>query len=71
MPITFEGVTYETISDVTQKYPISVKKIKKLVQEGALPEPETITHGTRSFKHYSGNWQSELGKIVNPRNGSV
>lgn len=71
MPITFEGVTYDTISDVTQKYPISVKKLKKLIQEGAIPAPEVITHGTRTFNHYSPAWQVELGKLVKPRNGKA
>jgi hypothetical protein len=67
--LEFEGKTYTTISDVTARYPVSVKKLKAMVRDGHLPEPEHIEHGTRVFKHYPESFLTALGKIVKPRGG--
>ena len=68
--LEFEGRTYQTISDVTARFPISVKKLKQMIKDGQLPPPEEIEHGTRRFTHYSSEWQAELAKKVKPRGGN-
>jgi hypothetical protein len=65
--LEFEGKTYTTISDVTARYPVSVKKLKTMVRDGQLPEPEHVEHGTRRFTHYPETFLAALGKIVKPR----
>jgi hypothetical protein len=65
--LSFEGQTYVTIADIKARFPVSEKKLKQLIAKGTLPEPSVITHGTRSFRHYSPEWQEELAKIVQPR----
>ncbi len=65
--LEFEGKSYPTISDVTARFPISVKKLKQMIRDGELPQPEEIEHGTRRFIHYSAAFQDALAKKVKPR----
>lgn len=67
--LEFEGRIYTTISDITKRFPISEKKLKQLIRDKILPEPEEIRHGTRTFRHYSEDWQAQLANFVAPRRG--
>lgn len=69
MPLSFEGVDYPTIADVKKRFPIAEKTIHKMIADGRVPAPELVKQGTRTFRHFSQEWQNELAKIIGPRNG--
>ena len=69
--LEFEGRSYTTISDIKERFPISEKKLKQLIRDKVLPEPEEIRHGTRTFRHYSDDWQGKLADIVAPRRNGL
>jgi hypothetical protein len=68
MPLVFEGVSYDTIADVKRRFPVAEKTLNKLIAAGRIAPPETVCHGTRTFRHFSREWQDQLAKIVKPRN---
>ena len=69
MPLVFDGVSYDTIADVKKRFPIAEKTLVKMIEEGVVPEPEIVIYGTRTFRHFSKDWQDKLAEKVKPRNG--
>lgn len=69
MPLVFDGMSYDTIADVKKRFPVAEKTLVKMIEEGVVPEPEVVTYGTRTFRHFSKGWQEQLATIVKPRNG--
>lgn len=65
--LKFDGKKYRTIAEVREKFPISEKKLKKMIAEGLLPAPAEICQGTRTFRHYSDEWVAKLAELVAPR----
>lgn len=68
MPLVFEGVSYDTIADIKKRFPVAEKTLNKMIEQGRISPPEVVSYGTRTFRHFSREWQDELARIVKPRN---
>jgi hypothetical protein len=65
--LKFGDREYRTIADIRERFPISEKKLKKMIKDGVLPAPKEIRHGTRTFRYYPDEWEAKLAELVDPR----
>ena len=56
MALSFDNKEYRTINDVKTSFRTSEKTIRKLIDEGHLPQPKIELYGTRSFRYFDDEW---------------
>lgn len=56
MVLKFDDKEYRTINDVKTAFRTSEKTIRKLIEQGKLPEPKSEIYGTRTFRHFDDDW---------------
>ena len=67
MALEFDGITYQTIIDIREKYKVSEKTINRMIRNKEVSEPEKIIYGSRKFRHFSDEWCRDFEKQLQKR----
>lgn len=62
--VRVQGKDYPTISDVTEKFGVSVKAIRDWINKGIIPRPPQIAQGTKLMDYFPPEYVESAIKIV-------